>query len=276
MRELLAFLLFLSAAQALADCAQLEGLDGALTVPSCDSENCVPGAEAVNEYSARIPENDDPTVLVLSLHTSPWRFYDSKLRILPVEDLAEMARPYLAKGVRRILVMGSWSGVAPSPGGRSLAERLSAALGRFPVSGTDGFLWLAKDGTSRTTRQAVSIRSGRGPYLIQPGAEVMVSMAAGWPASVEDVFRQGGDAFGVLHAGAGWDILHLCPEKALASYEAAARLSDPLAAYNAALMRLERGRKGDREAAIALLRQAASAGDQKARQRLASLKKERR
>jgi TPR repeat protein len=63
----------------------------------------------------------------------------------------------------------------------------------------------------------------------------------------------------------------LCPEKALRAFEASAGAGNPIGAYNAALMRLERNGAGDRKAALALLRNAAAAGDLKARQKLAAL-----
>ena len=272
MRFLLALFLLAASLQVLADCKPFVSLEGVTSIPGCDSGTCVSGAEAVYEYSRKSPGVDDPSVLVLSLHSSPWRFYDGDMRILTVEEVAEMARPHIAKGVKRIVLMASWSGVAPDRNEKSLAKKLSKALGGFPVSGTDGFLWLAPDGSTRTTRQAFSIRTGQGQYKIQSGAEVMVSMVAGWPAGVEDVFRRDNNSDGIMRAGAGWDIFFLCPDNALQSFEAAAKLSHPVAGYNAALIRLERNGKGDVEAATTMLAKAASAGDKKALARLRSLK----
>ena len=71
--------------------------------------------------------------------------------------------------------------------------------------------------------------------------------------------------------GAGWDIYSLCPDHALKTFEAAAKMSNSIAAYNAALMRLERNGDGDVEAARALLSQAAGAGDAKAQAKLKTL-----
>jgi TPR repeat protein len=48
-------------------------------------------------------------------------------------------------------------------------------------------------------------------------------------------------------------------------------MSHPIAAYNAAVMRLDRGQKGDVEAAKALLTQAAKAGDKKSQRLLPTL-----
>jgi hypothetical protein len=272
MRFLLALFLLATSLQVLADCKTFMSLEGVTSIPGCDSGTCVSGAEAVYEYSKKSPGVDDPSVLVLSLHSSPWRFYDGDMRILTVEEVAEVARPHIVKGVKRIVLMASWSGVAPDRNEKSLAEKLSKALGGFPVSGTDGFLWLAPDGSTRTTHQAFSIRTGLGQYKIQSGAEVMVSMVAGWPAGVEDVFRRDNNSDGIMRAGAGWDIFFLCPDNALQSFEAAAQLSHPVAGYNAALIRLERNGKGDVEAATTMLTKAASAGDKKAQVRLRSLK----
>ena len=272
MRFLLALFLLTTAVQVLADCKPFMSLEGVTSIPSCDSGTCVSGAEAVYEYSSKVLGSDDPGVLVLTLHSSPWRFYDEEMRILTVEEVAEMAKPHIDKNVKRIVLMASWSSVAPDRNQKSLAKKLSKALGGFPVSGMDGFLWLAPDGSTRTTRQAFSITKGQGQYKIQRGAEVMVSMVAGWPAGVEDIFRRDNNSDGLMRAGAGWDILFLCPDKALRSFEAAAQLSHPVAAYNAALIRLERKGKGDLEAAMTLLTRAASANDKKAQALLRSLK----
>lgn len=272
MKRFLALVLSVTSLQVLADCKSIQGLEGMVSIPGCDAGACVPGAEAVYGYSEKIDGHDDPNVLVLTLHSSPWRFYDGEMRVLTVDELAEMARPSIEKGVKRIVLMASWSGVVPGRHEKSLAQKLSAALNGFPVAGVDGFLWIARDGSTRTTRQAFSVRKGRGPYRIEAGAEVMVSLVAGWPAGLEEEYRREKDAGGVMRAGAGWDIFFLCPDKALQSFEAAAQLSDPVAAYNAAMIRLERRRKGDVELAKAWLMKSANAGDTKARERLRMLK----
>lgn len=276
MRFLLALFILVTNVQALADCKPFMSLKGVTSIPGCDSDTCVSGEKAVHEYADKTQGGDDPSILLLSLHASPWRFYDGEMRILTVEDVAGMIKPHIARGVKRIVLMASWSGVAPGRTEQSLAKKLSKVLGGFPVSGIDGFLWLAPDGSTRSTHQAFSIRKGQGQYKIQPGADVMVSMAAGWPAGVEDVFRRDNNAEGIMRAGAGWDVFYLCPDKALQSFELAAQLSHPVAAYNAALIRLERKAKGDVEAAKALLAKAAGAGDQKAQARLRALKARRR
>jgi TPR repeat protein len=183
-----------------------------------------------------------------------------------------MMRPHIAKGLKRVVLVSSWTDVAPDRGNKSLAQKLSDALKGFPVSGMDGFLWIAKDGAMRTTRQAYTVKQGYGPYSIADGDEVMVSLAAGWPAELEDYFVKERNAEGIMQAGAGRDIYSLCPDRALQAFEAAAKLSHPIAAYNAAVMRLERNGEGDIEAATALLSQAASAGDKKSRARLQKLK----
>jgi TPR repeat protein len=194
------------------------------------------------------------------------------MRIITVEEVAEMARPLIARGVKRIALIASWTAVAPDKEGKSLRQKLSETLSGFPVSGMNGFLWIAKDGSTRTTRQAFTVRQGRGPYRIALGEEVMVSLVAGWPAEDEDIFLKERNADGIMRAGAGWDILFLCPEKALQAFEAAARLSHSVAAYNAALIRLERKNIGDLDAAKELLSQAAIAGDKKAQARLQALR----
>lgn len=274
MRYFLTICLLAISFQVQAKCKTLMSLEGVTSIPGCDSGKCVTGAEAVYEYSNNIPENKDPNILVLSLHSSPWRFYDGEMRILRIEEVAELSRPYITKGVKRIILMASWSGIAPDGNEKSLAQKLSNALGGFPVSGMDGFVWLAPDGSIRTSRQAYSIWKSQGQYKIQEDAEVMVSMVAGWPVFYEDNFRGDKNPDGIMRAGAGWDIFFLCPDSALQSFEAAAQLSHPVAGYNAAVIRLERNSKGDVEAAKSLLTKAANAGDKKAQSLLITLNKQ--
>lgn len=66
-------------------------------------------------------------------------------------------------------------------------------------------------------------------------------------------------------AAAGQELFFLCPDKALAGYERAAAKGSAVAAYNAALMRLERG---ERAAALTLFERGAALGDAKSRTRL--------
>lgn len=274
MRFFLTLTLLVISLQAIADCKPFMSLEGTMFIPGCDSDKCTPGAEAVYKYADNIPENDDQNILVLSLHSSPWRLYDGEMRILSIEEAADIAKPYIAKGVKRIILMASWSGVAPGNNEKSLAQKLSDALDGFPVSGMDGFVWLAPDGSIRTSHQAFSIWKYQGQYKIQEGAEVMVSMVAGWPVMYEGDFRRDKNSDGIMHAAAGWDIFFLCPDSALQSFEAAAQSSNTVAGYNAAVIRLERNNKGDVEAAISLLDKAASAGDKNAKALLSSLKEQ--
>lgn len=217
--------------------------------------------------------DDDPSTLYLSLHTSPWHFYDADWRILGAEELADILRPKLSAEVRKIILLASWSGVAAEPGGQSLAVKLSRVLKGFPVQGQDGFIWLDKDGKSRTTRQAFTLSQGGGPYQVAEGGEVMVALAGGWPATFEAELMQHKHAQGIRRAGAGWEMFFLCPERALKAFSAASQLGDSIAAYNAAMLYLELGSKGDRQAALRLLRQAAAAGDQHAWRKRNSLAK---
>lgn len=259
--------------EAFANCKTSLPLEGAASIKTCNpqAEKCRSGSSALAEYSPKVKGGDDPAVLNISLHSSPWRFYGGDMRILSAEDVAERVREYVKK-VKRIQLVGSWTGVAPDGATKSLARKLSEALKGFPVTGMDGFLWIAADGATRTTRQAFTMKQGSGPYHVAPGEEVMVSLVAGWPAEVEDHFARERNAEGILRAGAGWDIYLLCPERALQAFEAAAKLSHPIAAYNAAMMRLDRRGKGDVEAAAALLEQAAGNGDKKAQASLEKLR----
>ena len=63
----------------------------------------------------------------------------------------------------------------------------------------------------------------------------------------------------------------LCPDKALAGFERAAANGSAIAAYNAALMRLDRGADGDRAAARKLLERGAALGDARSRARLEAM-----
>jgi hypothetical protein len=269
MKPLLLALCLLSPA-ALACTTHHLPLSGTVTVPSCspaqDPTGCVPAGSTVFAYTQAVPDRD--TVLTIALQASPWRMYDAQMRILSVEDVAAAARPQLVGKVQRVELLGSWTGVSPAPGTPSLASRVSTALGGVPVSGEDGFLWLAQDGTRRTTRQAFTLREGDGPYFLPRGADVLVALAAGWPAFVQARIPAD-DPDLLMRAAAGVDVFFLCPDKALAGFEDAAAKGSAIAAYNAALMRLERGHGGDRAAALLLLERGAALGDARSRERLA-------
>jgi hypothetical protein len=199
--------------------------------------------------------------------------YGPDLRILTIEELSEMVKPQLRDGVKRIVLLTSWSGVSPAHNSKSLAQKLSDFLNGFPVSGMDGFVWIAKDGSVRTTHQAFTVGL-RCPYTVHPGSDVMVSRVVGWPTEFEDEYIEKKDSEGIMRAGVGWDVYLLCPDRALQSFEAGAKLSSAIAAYNAALMHLERGREGDFKAATSLFSQAAARGDKKAEAQLQKLTKQ--
>jgi hypothetical protein len=274
MKYLIASVLVAFGCQASADCSTSLPLEGVTSIKVCDprTETCISGSQAVYEYMNKV--EDDPAVLTIGLQASPWRFYDGEMRVLTVEEVAEMARSHIKDGVKRVALLASWTGVAPGPRSQSLAQRLSGELKGFPVSGMDGFLWISKNGAMHTTRQAFSVTQGGRPYGIVDGEDVMVAFAAGWPATMEDTFVSDRNADGVMQAAAGWDIFFLCPDRALEAFDLAAKLSNPVAAYNAALIRLERGSHDDMQTAATLLTQAADAGDMKARARLVKLQRE--
>jgi hypothetical protein len=279
MKYLLCTLMLVASGHALAECGEGMPLRGTIALASCDprSPNCVSAPRIGSGYLKKAKEDkarSDPASMPVWIDASPLHFYDSDSRILTVEDLAGMLRPLLAKRktVKRVVLYGSWTGVAPAHGGKSLAQRLSQALNGMPVKGMDGYLWIAEDGSMHTTQAAPSpTRSG--PYGIVPGAEIMTSYVTGWVATLSDRLVEAGNTQGILLAGAGWDTFFLCPDRALQTFEAAAKLSSPVAAYNAAILHLERGRPGDNEAAAALLAQAAAEGDEKAKARLAQLRR---
>jgi len=256
-----------------AQCKTSLPLNGIESVRNCDPKaaTCVEPQQAVVEYGEKMAGNDDPAHLNMFVHASPWRFYDPDFRILTAGELAATIKPWIAQGVKRVQLVASWSGVRPEPGTPSLAEQVGKALGDTPVSGADGFLWIAPGGNLRTTRQAGTVMQG-GRYLVAQGDEVFVSLGVGWPANFFDEFARDKNAEGVLRAAAGWDLYMLCPDRALQAFEYGARLNHPIAAYNAALMRLDRSQPGDVEAATALLSRAANTGDARARARLEALR----
>jgi hypothetical protein len=249
-------------------------LEGTLFVESCSlrDKGCISAGKAVYDYS--ITAKFEPHVIGMYMQASPWHMYDGEMRILTVEEVAETAKSLLKDDSKRVDLIASWTGVAPDPNGKSLAQKLSDALNGFPVRGMDGFVWMAKDGSVRTTHQAFTITRVRRPYGVHPGDEVMVSLVEGWFISFEEDWVKERRAEGIMRVGAAYDVFMLCPDRALQSFEAAARLSNAIAEYNAALIRLERGMEGDREAAVALLSQAASLGDKEAKVRLEKLKRQ--
>lgn len=245
-------------------------LSGVIEVPNCPygQTGCVSAGQQLYKYAEASP--DDPTSLSIAVQSSPWRLYDADMRIMSVEDVALLVRSHPDPKINRVELVGSWTGVAPS-GVPSLASRLSKALDGFPVKGQNGFLWMDKHGATRTTHQAFSVRQGGGLYGVHDGDEVMVSLVEGWAAGMEDRIPANDGEF-MLKAGVGQDVFLLCPEHALADFEAAAKMGNAVAAYNAAFIRLERNQAGDRVAAEQLLARAAALGDAKSTERLAGLR----
>lgn len=254
-----------------AECSSRLPLKGVLAITNCApaGPNCIPGEQAMHDY-AEAQEDDGPEVLSIALHGSPWHLYGPEFHILEVDELADMVRQQGSK-IKRVVLYASWSGVSPEPNGKSTAQKLSAALGGMPVTGQDGFAWFAKDGKVSTTRQAFTNVQG-GPYNIPKGDKVMASLTAGWFVFSQDVFEKEKNAAGMMRVGVGADVYLLCPERALKAFEAGAEMSNPVAAYNAAILRLERGKPGDREAAVLLLRRSAALHDRRAETKLASLR----
>jgi len=263
LRRLAVLSLLAACAGAQADCPATLPLKGVINLDNCNSvrKDCVPAAEALYEYTTAMPDAGDD-VLRISLHGSPWHLYGPDYRIMTIEQLAGVVKQQGSK-IREVILMSSWSGASPDKHHQPLAQQLSDALGNMKVSGPDGFLWYLKDGKTITTQQAFSMFV-TGPYAVKKGEKVMASLVAGWPAQYEDAFTKQGNAEGLLRAGVGHEAFSLCPARAWKAFDAAAALGNPVAAYNAAILRLERGDSGDREAALELLRKAAAAGDQPA------------
>src|SRR5688500_15148798 len=73
-------------------------LTGSATVQTCSpqsSSNCVYAGKAVYEYLEAVPDPD--SVFTIGLQSSPWRMYDGEMRILTVEDVADVIRPEIGK-----------------------------------------------------------------------------------------------------------------------------------------------------------------------------------
>lgn len=244
-------------------------LSGSISVTTCSPQqgatDCIYAGQALHDYMEAMPDSD--AVFTIALQASPWRMYDGEMRILTVDDVADAIRPHLDGKPERVELVGSWTGVSAKPGVPSLAARVSKALDGFPVVGEDGFLWLTKTGTRRTTRQAFTLREGAGQYFLPKDADVLVPLVAGWPAEIQQQIPAD-DADMRMRAAAGWDIFFLCPDKALAGFKDAAAKGSAIAAYNAAIMLLERDAADDRAAALALLERGAALGDARSRERL--------
>jgi len=255
--------LLAACAAAQADCPTTLPLKGVLNLDNCFPmrKDCVSAEQALYEYSRASPDAGED-VLRISLQGSPWHFYDADSRILTVEDLAGMVRQQGSK-IREVILRSSWSSASPDKHHKPLAQQLSEALGNMKVSGADGFIWYDRNGKTAVTHQAFTAFA-TGPYAVKKGEKVMASLVAGWPAQFEKTYAEQGNADGLLLAGVGHEAFSLCPARALKAFDAAAALGNPIAAYNAAILRLERGASGDREAALELLGKAAASGDKPA------------
>jgi hypothetical protein len=268
MHRILALATLIATAPALA-CENHLPLEGSLAVDTCHvgDAGCVYAAKAVFDYFDAQPEV--PGVLTVGSQSSPWRVYGPDGRIATVDEFAAMLRKGMGPDDKSVALYMSWSGVSPAPGVPSLAERLSKAMG-LPVTGMDGFLWIDHAGKMRTTHQAFTVRRDGGPYGVKQGAEVLVPLAVGWAAGAEDKVPDNADL--LLAAATGWDVFMLCPDKALAGFEAAANKGSAIGAYNAGLMHLERAAPGDLEQARTWFERGAARGDAKSAEQAAKLR----
>lgn len=248
-------------------CEQAPALEGVLSIPQCDaaSEECVPGTRAAH---AALEALEIPDAFTIGVQTSPWRMYDAEGRILTIVEVAAAVRAGMPASDRRVHLAGSWTAARPDGGGDTLAHRLSVALDGVPVDGSDGFLWLSPSGAMRTTRQAFSVWKA-GPYSVARGEDVLMALVPGAMAQFEDQFAGDNNAAGVVQAGIGFDVFLLCQERALAAFERAAGMGSAIGAYNAGLMRAE---KGDRTSAKTWLDLAERLGEAKAATALAELR----
>jgi hypothetical protein len=270
MQRLACLILIAACCTAQADCPVTLPLDGFVTIEHCDPAGgqCVRADTALVKYIDAMPD-DGPSTLSIAMQGSPWHLYDAQYHILEVDELAAMVRQQGSK-IERVVLVASWSATAPDPRAKSLAQKLSLALGGMPVTGQDGFLWVSPNGAIHTTHQAYTGRLS-GPYLVGKNDKIMASLVAGWVLDMEDMFIRTRDAGGLLRTGAAKEIFMLCPEGALQAYDASAALDNPIAAFNAAILRLERAAPGDAAAALSLLKQSAALGDKKAEAKLKSL-----
>ena len=270
MKFLAFFIILASSFGAQAGCFSTTQLKGAIAIKQCApaSANCIRADDALHKYMDATPD-DGPTILSIATHGSPWHLYDGDYHILEIEEVAAMVRQQGSK-IKRVVLVASWSGNSLDPHAKSLAQKLSMALGGMPVTGQDGFVWVSPNGALHTTHQAFTGRQS-GPYWVGKKDEVMASLVPGWAIELEDKFLKSGDAAGLMQVGAAKDIFMLCPEGALESYDQGAKMNNPIAAFTAAIMRLERAKPGDAAAAMALLKHSAAQGDKKAEQKLKSL-----
>jgi len=249
-------------------------LKGVLTVDACfprSGGDCVDAAKTLHDYLEAQP--DDPAVVTVAVQSSPWRFYGPDMRIFDIDEFTAPIRSFIKPGVNRVELQGSWTGVSPDKHHKSLADQVAAALGHHvPVAGMSGFLWVSKDGSVRATNHAFTLRKGIGQYGVHRGSDVMAALTAGWIIFLESNIEKEGDADGMMRVAAAYDIFMLCPERALSTFEHAAKMGSAIASYDAAMIRLDRGETGDRQAAMALFERAAALGDDKARERLRTFK----
>ena len=256
--------LFPSFAQA--SCGHPFDVEGIITVENCDpdKDECIDGIRAIYEYGDALDSLDDggDDVLTISIMSSPWRLYGQKMRIMRAKELATLVKSDLNDKVKSVKLYSSWSEHAHVGRSKSLSQELSEALDGLPVEGIDGFLWQNENGEYYATKQAFTVTLGRQfPYRHRVGEDLMMVLPYGAFIHAQDYFVRTKDLRGLRYAAVGWDVFILCPEKALATFELAASMSDAISAYNAAIMRLERRQDGDYEAALKLLKQAVELGD---------------
>lgn len=256
----LALVVSLLAAPAQADCPRTLPVAGALKLPTCNpkKQRCVPPQDAFVATSRAL--KSDPQEFAYVGFGGPWRVYDASMRVLPVNALAALVRK---QGKPKVFLATSWSSVKPDKQTPSLVTQLSTALGGAPVRGLDGYAWFSRKGTVRTTRQAST--SSADPYLVADGAEVMASAIF---LSMLAPSTESGDPLFLVYQGVAWDVIGLCPEKALTFFERAAALGNAAGAWNAAHLLLAQGTPEARTKALALLQQ----GDETSRELFGQLR----
>lgn len=270
MKPLIAGIAFLAATQSFACESEIQ-LNGIENIDSCSGQNtvCFSAAEKLSEYANKISGGDDPDKIVITMITSPWRLYDSQMRIIELADFIKFIKPSVTPKIKKIIFAGSWTG-AISRGKLSLASQLSKSLGNIPVEGFDGFIWLSNTGKIRATKNQYTVfKSGK--YQVKPESEIMVSLTVGWAIGLEKHFIETNNSVGLLIAGVGHDVFMLCPTGALQYFQKSAEMGNNIAAYNAAILLLEKRTPDNIKKAKQLLLQAANSGDKKAQEKLSTL-----
>jgi hypothetical protein len=157
--------LFMSSLVA-AQCTPTLPVENVISIPLCDpnKQTCISTPTAIARYAEAYKDN--PHIFSIFAQASPWHLFDSDSRILRISEIAVMIQQKRQKSHTSVELLTDWSAVQPSRGEKSLAQKLSKELQGFPVKGQNGFVWLTKDGTIKTTRQAFTTMNSKAAFDI--------------------------------------------------------------------------------------------------------------